>query len=184
VLLFVVDRPRASRQTAFVIVIEATRRADDIDDAAQIWAQATAARDGQREVAGLDISRPIILEVLDRSDRALLLVARTAGHGTTGFAVTEPLRGSSPTRAEVRYLGVRPDQWGQGIAERLLGELRLRLAASGFTHAELAVYASNTRAVGLYQRQGWQPVGDPVPHPRTGKPEQRYELHLPRLGGG
>ena len=40
---------------------EVTRRAADVDDAAQIWAQATAARDGEREVAGLEISRAVAL---------------------------------------------------------------------------------------------------------------------------
>ncbi len=32
---------------------------------------------------------------------------------------------------------MRPDRWGNGIAERLLAELRPRLAAAGFTEAEL-----------------------------------------------
>jgi hypothetical protein len=42
-------------------------QASDIDDAARIWAEATAARDGQDEVPGLGISRPVIQGVLDRS---------------------------------------------------------------------------------------------------------------------
>ncbi len=107
-----------------------------------------------------------------------MLIARTPGHLSGGFAVTEPLAGASTPRAEVRYLGVRPDLWGQGIAERLLRELRAQLATSGYTHAELSVYTDNIRAITLYERQGWLPAGDPVIHPRTGKPEQRYELRL------
>jgi ribosomal protein S18 acetylase RimI-like enzyme len=161
-----------------VIVIESSGRAHDVDDAAQIWAEATAARDGADDVPGLDISRPVIQGVLDRSRRALLLVARAAGDIAGGFAVTEPLDGVSTTRAEVRYLGVRPDMWGQGIGEQLLRELRSGLAATGFTHAELSVYADNTRAIALYERLGWHALGAPVPHPRTGKAEQRYEPRL------
>jgi ribosomal protein S18 acetylase RimI-like enzyme len=165
------------RQTAFMIVIEATRRPQDVDDAAQIWAEATAARDGG-EVPGLDISRPIIQGVLDRSGRSLLLIARTADNVAGGFAVTEPLDATSATRAEVRYLGVRPGLWGLRIGEHLLRELRPQLAGAGFTHAELSVYVDNGRAVALYERLGWLPLGEPVPHPRTGKAEQRYELPL------
>jgi ribosomal protein S18 acetylase RimI-like enzyme len=152
-------------QTASVIVIEATRRAPDFDDAAQIWAEATAARDGQGDVPGLDISRPVIQGVLDRSGRALLMIARTAGDVAGGFAVTELLDGVSTTRAQVSYLGVRPGLRGQGIGERLLRELRSQLRATGFTHAELSVYLDNTRAIALYERLGWLPLGGPVSSP-------------------
>jgi ribosomal protein S18 acetylase RimI-like enzyme len=60
------------------------------------------------------------------------------------------------------------------------------LAAEGFTDAQLMVYVSNDRAVDLYQRLGWRPEGSPTPHPRTGKPEQRYRLALTgaRSSGG
>ncbi len=60
--------------------ITETRAAADIDAAAQIWAEATAARDGEDEVADLADSRPIIQGVLDRSPGSMLLLARTA-HG-------------------------------------------------------------------------------------------------------
>jgi len=42
----------------------------------------------------------------------------------------------------------------------------------------LSVYLDNRKAVALYERLGWRPVGRPAPHPRTAKPEQRYELRL------
>ena len=54
----------------------------------------------------------------------------------------------------------------------------MRLKAAGFTHGELAVYVENVRATALYQRLGWRACGAPAPHPRTGQPEQRYELRL------
>jgi len=83
-----------------VDVIDAAGRDPLSDDAAQIWAEATAARDGHDEVAGLDVSRPVIQGVLDRSSRALLLIARSAD-GTAGFAAVEPLAGSGDAVAQV-----------------------------------------------------------------------------------
>jgi hypothetical protein len=57
-------------------VIEPPRSSGDVDDAARIWAEATAARDGDDEVAGLRHSRPVIQGVLDRSPRPVVLMAR------------------------------------------------------------------------------------------------------------
>jgi ribosomal protein S18 acetylase RimI-like enzyme len=146
--------------------------------AAQIWAEATAAREGDDEVPGLDVARPVIQAVLDRSPRSFLLIARSADGTVAGFAAVEPPAGVDEAGAQVSYLGVRPQMWGRGIAERLLQELRVRLKAAGFTHAELAVYVENVRATALYERLGWQARGAPTPHPGTRKPEQRYELRL------
>jgi ribosomal protein S18 acetylase RimI-like enzyme len=92
-----------------------------------------------------------------------------------GFAAVEP---AGERRAQVSYLGVRPGSWGRGVAELLLRGVRSRLAATGYRSAELQVYVDNARAVALYERLGWRPLGAPAPHPRTGKPEQRYELRL------
>ncbi|MGH2910417.1 MAG: hypothetical protein ACRDK8_14120, partial [Solirubrobacteraceae bacterium] len=51
-------------------------RSDErIDAAAEIWAQATAARDGGVDVAPLSVSRPVIEAVVTSSPRSLLLVA-------------------------------------------------------------------------------------------------------------
>jgi ribosomal protein S18 acetylase RimI-like enzyme len=157
-------------------LIETTRNGDDVTAAAQIWAAATAARDGDDEVPGLDVARPVIQGVLDRSPRSFLLIARSTGGAATGFAAIEPLPGADEAAAQVSYLGVRPQAWGQGIAGRLLADLPVRLRAAGFTRAELAVYVDNARATAVYERLGWRARGAPTAHPRTGKPEQRYEL--------
>lgn len=158
--------------------MEATRDGDDVTAAAQIWAEATAAREGDDEVPGLDVARPVIQGVLDRSPRSFLLIARSTDGAATGFAAIEPLKGADEAAAQVSYLGVSPEAWGQGIAGRLLLDLPARLKAAGFTRAELAVYVDNVRATALYERLGWQACGAPTAHPRTRKPEQRYELSL------
>jgi ribosomal protein S18 acetylase RimI-like enzyme len=161
-----------------VEVIDAAGRAPLIDEAAGIWAEATAARDGDGEVPGLDLARPVIQGVLDRSSRAFLLIARSADGTAGGFAAIEPMPGSEETIAQISYIGVRPRLWSQRIAETLLLETRQRLEAAGYTSVELSVYVENNRAAALYERLGWQAVGPPTPHPRTGKPEQRYALRL------
>jgi ribosomal protein S18 acetylase RimI-like enzyme len=158
-------------------VTEVARGSTGIDEAAQIWAEATAARDGLRTVADLSVSRPVIEAVLDHSAHSFVLVARAEDGSAVGFAAVQAAEGGLSS-AEVRYLGVRPGSWGQGVGERLLRELRSRLAATGHRRAELLVYVDNERAIVLYERLGWRARGAPVPHPLTGKPEQRYELRI------
>jgi ribosomal protein S18 acetylase RimI-like enzyme len=161
-----------------VDVIDAAGRVRLIDDAAQIWAEATAARDGRDEVPTLDDARPVIQGVLDRSAQAFLLIARSDDGTAVGFAAIEPVTGRNETAAQVTYIGVNPLLWGRGIAETLLLETCRRLKATGYAAAELSVYVDNERATTLYERLGWQRVGLPTVHPKTGKPEQRYELAL------
>lgn len=158
-----------------VVVAEA---GEYVDDAAQIWAEATAARDGDADVVPLALSRPIIEAVVNSSDRSLLLIALDADRDALGFAAAEPTSDAGDRRAELRYLGVRPDAWGEGIAAQLLTALRRQLKAVGFTMAQLLVYAENTRASALYQRLGWTACGGPNPPPRSGRPEQPYRLNL------
>jgi ribosomal protein S18 acetylase RimI-like enzyme len=158
--------------------IEQTRAPASVDAAAQIWAEATAARDGEDEVAGLADSRPIIQGVLDRSPDSMLLLARSEQGIPLAFAAVEPVRDQGHRVAELSYFGVNPHLFGQGVGKELLRELRRRLKARGYQRAELSVYVDNIRAVRLYERLGWQARGEPTPHPRTGKPEQRYQLSL------
>lgn len=164
-------------------IVEARRGSRELEAAAQIWAEATAFRDGESEVAGLSDSLPIMEAVLDRSAQAFVLLARADSGAAAGFAAVEPITaesaaGTTGTRAELSYFGVRPGIWGRGVGRLLLGQVQSRLTSAGYTHAQLSVYAANARAVTLYERLGWQPVGAPTPHRRTGKPEQRYELVL------
>jgi ribosomal protein S18 acetylase RimI-like enzyme len=160
------------------------RRGDQahLDGAAQVWAEATAARDGNPDVAPLDLSRPVIAAVAGQPG-AVLVVALDERDQVEAFAVAEPLAPAGPgpaVRAEVRYLGVRPRRWGAGLGRSVLQFLTAELAAAGFAEAQLLVYLDNVQALALYQGLGWQPHGPAAPHPRTGKPEQRYRLTLAR----
>lgn len=160
------------------IEVRAAAPGEHLDDAAQIWAEATAGRDGDPDVAPLELSRPIIEAVLTASPRSLLLVACDHAQTPVGFAVTEPLRGDEHC-AELRYLGVRPRAWGGGVATALLVALDHELVARGFTRAQLYVYVDNVRSVDLYRGMGWEPQSDIRVHPRSGRHEQRYTRDLP-----
>ena len=89
--------------------------ADRVDAAAQLWAEATAARDGDDEIAPLDLSRPLIRSVLDSSPRSLLIAADD-GDELVGFAAIEPWASESAT-AEIRYVGVSPRAWAPGSGD-------------------------------------------------------------------
>ncbi len=144
-------------------------------DAAQIWAEATAARDGATQVAPLDLSLPLIEAVIHSSPRSLLMIARDGGGRALGFAALEPI-GSGEDRASLRYLGVRPEVWSRGVADELLRAVHDQLVRRGFTSAELYVYTDNARAVDLYRRLGWVREGDVRRHPKSGRYEERFTL--------
>jgi ribosomal protein S18 acetylase RimI-like enzyme len=152
-----------------------------VDEVAQIWAEATAARDGEAEIAPLEVSRPLIQAVLDSSPRSLLLVADDGGE-TVGFAAVEPWAQARAEEAiaEVRYVGVSPRAWGGGVGRMLMAALPEVLAQAGYEQAVLKVYLDNSRAVRLYESLGWRAQGTPAPHPRNGKLEQPYRLDLSR----
>lgn len=145
-----------------------------LDEVSQIWAEATAVRDGHCEIASLDAARAVIEAVVNSSAQSLLLVALSQDNDALGFAAALPVGTAHDRRAELRYLGVRPQAWGGGIAVRLLAALREALRSRGFVEAELWVYRDNRRAIDLYRRMEWQTSSDVRIHPRSGQREQRY----------
>lgn len=105
------------------------------DGAAQVWAEATAFRDGDPDVAPLEDSRPIIAGVADRP-RSVLIVALDDEDQVIAFAVAAPALAVTDDlagTAEVEYVGVRPGGWGTGLARGVLEQLCAELAADGFT---------------------------------------------------
>ena len=178
---------------------------DDIDGAAQVWAEATAARDRDDEVAQLSDSRPILLRALAGpgaeftvavdGDRVVAFATagqaqNDAGTAADGDAAGRDAAGRDAADrdaadrdaaggrfAEVTYVGTAPDRWGEGLAAMVLRALARQLADAGYDAAQLLVYADNAGARRLYERLGWvADAAPPTPHPRTGRPEQRYLL--------
>ena len=92
-----------------------------VDDAAQIWAEATAKRDGEPDVAPLGLSRPIIENALNSSRDPLLLVAIDRTDKPVGMALITP-DNASRNHALLRYFAVSPSAWGLGVGKALIQE--------------------------------------------------------------
>ena len=107
-----------------------------------------------------------------------LFVARRAGEilGTVQLVLAQP--DNQPHRADLAKMLVRPDCRRLGIGERLL---RAAMAAApGFGRHVLVLDTASADAERLYERNGWQVVGD-VPEfallPHGGFCRTRFYFH-------
>jgi len=139
---------------------------------AQLWAEATAARDGDPDVAGLELSRPLVLDAMDRP--GTIATVAVDGGEVVAFALAY-LDGGAP---RVGFVAASPERWGEGLAARVLQALTAELAVEGHEHATLYVYADNEPAIRLYERLGWTRASGEQAHPTTGRPELRYTRSL------
>jgi ribosomal protein S18 acetylase RimI-like enzyme len=158
------------------VIVDRSRQ--HLADAAQIWAQATAARDGDAAVAPLELSRELIQQVLDTSPQSLLLITVDESGAVVGFATAAPRSPGDETTAELKYIGVRPDAWGRGAGSSLLLSAAELLREAGFAKVVLKVYGDNVRAVRLYEKLGWHRIGAGHPHGVSGRLLEDYSLDL------
>jgi ribosomal-protein-alanine N-acetyltransferase len=96
------------------------------------------------------------LASLAKSPSACVLVANTSD-GTVGYAVVLVRRGSQ--RARLYSIAVTSKAAGGGIGSRLLSAAEDAARRRGADRLHLEVRAGNTKAVGLYERAGYRPVG-------------------------
>jgi ribosomal protein S18 acetylase RimI-like enzyme len=158
-----------------------------LDEVVSVWAEATTARDGEPDVARLDIAR-----VLEQNGAVLVVALDTVPDVALGtapdappekgdvlaFALAAPIADGERRAAEVAYVGVRPRSWGGGLGTAVMRLMVDELKAEKFDTAYLMVYEDNPAAVHVYEQLGWRRDGNPTPHPRTGRLERRYRLHL------
>lgn len=152
---------------------------EHVDTAALIWAHAVTVRDGYDEVPTLEEARPGIENALANEPSLLLLALEN--DVAVGFLAGGPQETGT---AYINYVGVHPDAWGRRVGEALLRALSGALTERGYTDAQLLVYVDNVRGVRLYERLGWTKIGDPAPHPRTGRVEQRYSFSVAARASG
>lgn len=97
---------------------------------------------------------------------------------------------SSPGEWEFRFLAVRPDYWGSGIASTLVAECESRAMRAGASAIAISVVDSNERAHQLYQRLGyvrlperdWSPPQDTSACGVTNVHLLAYRKELPSSG--
>ena len=155
-----------------------TRDAAAAEEAARIWANATAKRDeSQASDANSEEAIGLNQETLNHSERSFLLALNTE-EGMMAFAAVEPSRDADETVGEIRYLGVAPGHWGEGWARRLLVAVPSALRESDFGSGELWVYADNIRAIFVYEAMGWIGTDQTRRHPVTNRVEQKFVLRL------
>jgi ribosomal protein S18 acetylase RimI-like enzyme len=118
-------------------------REDDRSDLIALWEQCDLTRPWN------DPSRDIDRKLA--RDPEHLLVAEGAEGGLIGSIMI----GYEGHRGWVNYLAVRPDHQGTGLGRRLMAEAETRLAALGCPKVNLQVRATNTGAIGFYERLGY-----------------------------
>ncbi|MBE7699062.1 GNAT family N-acetyltransferase [Oerskovia sp. Sa1BUA8] len=148
----------------------------DAEQCVGVWVEASAARDG-RHVEG------VAARARGKFDRRVAwTVATDSAGGVVGFALaTRPGSGieSDPPESPVLgLLAVDPRAQGSGLGRRLLEHVTELLAGQGYSRAVLHVLTDNAGAVGLYERDGWVPWGDPVEHSLLRRDSQTYVRDL------
>ena len=102
---------------------------------------------------------------------SLLLVA-TADAGVCGNSLLLFRAGSRRTR--LYSIVVAADARGRGVGERLLARVEREARAHGATELALEVRHDNTAAITLYERRGYQRVGNKPGYYEDGAPAWRY----------
>jgi len=73
-----------------------------------------------------------------------------------------------PRLAHISNLFVRRDHWGGGLARELHAAAVDLARDGGFTQLRLFVAEGQGRARRFYEREGWQPAGEPFDDPTPG----------------
>jgi ribosomal protein S18 acetylase RimI-like enzyme len=95
----------------------------------------------------------VIEQTLAHGGRLLLLQQKESGRIVGSAWLT-----SDGRRAYLHHVGVAPDQQGHGFG-RLLTEEAVRIAHEAQLQIKLEVHAENRRAIDLYRRAGFVPLG-------------------------
>jgi GNAT superfamily N-acetyltransferase len=161
------------------VEIVKTRDPSAVDQAAHIWAHATAKRDeDQADGPEPEQAVSLIHEALQSSDRSFLLTMDQDGEMLVFAAIGPSRESDDPEIGEIRYMGVAPGRWGEGWARRILVAVPDAMREAGFTSGELWVYADNIRAIFVYEAMGWQGTKETRRHHTTKRVEQKFVRKL------
>lgn len=111
-----------------------------------------------QEIARAD--HPILLDALTRpSAETLIAVATDDADDQLGyvFVSTKVDYFTAERHGHIEILAVGEEATGRGVGHALMAEADRWAAARGYRFLTLSVFATNQRALGLYDRLGYQP---------------------------
>lgn len=148
--------------------------AAEITAACDLWSRAETVETGA-VCCGEDAHQLIQeMRIAVAKPGARLLVGM-ADEELVGTIYGVPLR-TDTTAAQVAMLAVEPTRWGSGIGSRMLQALTVVLEEAGCRHLRMNVASANTRARTLYERHGWQHLGETEQVDDGGVPELIYRV--------
>ncbi len=152
------------------------RTDEQMADAARLFAE------GRRAVCAGICTEAYLETITPGTMRTLLEQERGDGwtfylHTTGGQA--DGMVGVCHRTGEISHLFVTESARGQGIGTKMLDFARKKLARH--PHPTLGVLSTNTRALALYRRLGWRPVGilqvyDPAEDPTASVYSEELQL--------
>jgi ribosomal protein S18 acetylase RimI-like enzyme len=102
----------------------------------------------------------LIDAALDRPSAETLLLVADGVDGVPVGALLATTRSDYFTQqphAHIEVVAVVPEAAGQGVAKQLMQGAEMWARTRGYTHVTLNVFATNTRAQGMYVHLGYQP---------------------------
>ena len=111
----------------------------------------------QEFVATAEDERKFITWLASKANSHLLLAEHESR--LVGFLAVMGGDRNRTRHAAVVFLGVVRELWSQGVASALLGEAVSWSTRANLLRLELTVHTTNTRAVALYKRLGFQVEG-------------------------
>jgi ribosomal protein S18 acetylase RimI-like enzyme len=158
--------------TATTLKIDSGGGPEAIREAAAIWSEATALRDGTLTARKAEELIPGIRWRLSL-DEAELLIARSSGKAA-GFTLYAP----HPDTLEIFYLAVHPDAWGRGVSSQLLRAVEKRAREMDRKMLELWVIDDNERAISVYEKNGFVSTDDTKDDSSSARTERRLLKQL------
>ena len=90
------------------------------------------------------------------SPAAALLMGWDENPGSTSAPIGSVMVGHDGHRGWVYYVAVDPTRQGEGLGAQLMAEAEAWLKARGAPKLQLMVRSTNARAIGFYERLGYQ----------------------------
>jgi ribosomal protein S18 acetylase RimI-like enzyme len=147
----------------------------DVEACVSLWVAACAARDGEAFTGVAERARP-------KFDRSVGWFVAEHDGTLDGFVLaTGPgsgLPSDPPDAAVLGLLAVAPAAQGRGLARALIRHVTEHLAELGHARVVLHALLDNAAALRLYEREGWEAVGQPFEHSLLGRPVRTYGLEL------